>query len=265
MQIEFYKYQGTGNDFVVIDNRDNKLTDDNFNHNIINKLCDRRFGIGADGLMLLENHPNFAFKMRYFNADGYEGSLCGNGSRCIIAFAHFLGIFNKKVEFEAIDGHHRGEMIDEQNSIVKFQLNDISGVEFNRDNNFYFMDNGSPHHVDFVDSIEKYDVVGQGRKIRNDKRYPHGTNVNFVKRDKDKIFVRTFERGVEDETLSCGTGVTASAICAYFDSNKQFNSFAVDTIGGKLRVSFDPENEAFFKNVWLQGPAKLVFKGNVKF
>jgi diaminopimelate epimerase len=262
MKIQFYKYQGTGNDFIIIDNRNALLNNSNFNQEIISRLCDRRFGIGADGLMLLQNHPTVNFKMRYFNSDGREGSLCGNGSRCIIAFAKKMGVIDRKAAFEAVDGLHEAEVVDFEKSIVRFKLQDISYVEVN--NQFYFLDNGSLHYVEFREDAEIMDIVKYGREIRyNDRFKEFGTNVNIVTRTENHLFVRTYERGVEDETLSCGTGVTASAISAYFESKNHVTDYSISTKGGKLRVTYKTTDGTYFSNIWLEGPATFVFEGTI--
>lgn len=258
MQQEFYKYQGTGNDFVMIDNRQQTFDKNNTKH--IASLCDRRFGIGADGLILLENHPDLDFRMVYYNADGNESTMCGNGGRCLVAFAKQLGVISKDAIFEAIDGTHHA-FIDE-NGIVKLQMQDVDAVE--KHASHVFLNTGSPHHVQFEDSIEDFDIKNKGAKIRYGEPYnAEGTNVNFVKKISDQIFaVRTYERGVEDETLSCGTGVTAVALAMHALGETNKNSITLKVQGGELQVSFDVDN-GVYKNVWLIGPAKLVYKGTV--
>ncbi len=255
MTIPFYKYQGTGNDFVMIDNREGK-----FPHEIhhIQQLCDRRFGIGADGLILIENHPTLDFEMVYFNADGSK-SLCGNGSRCAVNFAKQLGIISSSTRFLTIDGEYHA-MIDE-NQIVHLKMKDIGGLQAK--GNDFFLDNGSPHHITFTQNNGATDVYGEGKAIRQSDAYkPGGTNVNFVEiLDAQTIDVRTFERGVEDETFSCGTGVTASSLAA---SQKGIKSpVAIHTKGGQLGVRFEKTEKGTFENIWLSGPAKLVFSGEV--
>lgn len=204
MILEFYKYQGAGNDFVMIDNRDSVF--DTSNTKLINFLCDRRFGIGADGLICLENAENFDFKMVYFNADGNESSMCGNGGRCIVAFAKYLNIVNKNAHFTAIDGAHKAEIVKDE---VRLGMQDISDI-FTSDTHL-FLDSGSPHHITFVTDVETVDVKNDGHKIRYGAPYfKEGSNVNFVTQIDDNTFkVRTYERGVEDETLACGTGMAA--------------------------------------------------------
>ncbi|XCF05533.1 diaminopimelate epimerase [Tamlana crocina] len=257
MQQTFYKYQGTGNDFVMIDNR--QQTFDKNNTKQINWLCDRRFGIGADGLILLENHDDYDFKMVYYNADGNESTMCGNGGRCLVAFAQQLGVIKNKCTFEAIDGLHHAKIND---GIVELQMQDVDTVE--QFKNHVFLNTGSPHHVQFENKIEGFDIKNVGAKIRYGQPYnQEGTNVNFVKKIDDGAFrVRTYERGVEDETLSCGTGVTAVAIGMHYIGETEKNLINLNVEGGKLQVRFDVENGAY-KNVWLIGPAKFVFKGTI--
>lgn len=250
--MKFYKYQGTGNDFVMIDNRDLQFLKDK-NH--IEKLCDRRFGIGGDGLILLENDEKSDFKMVYYNSDGNESTMCGNGGRCIVAFAHFLDIFEEKTQFVAIDGLHDAEI---KNGIVKLKMIDVETI--NQDNENFVLDTGSPHFVKFVSDIENFDVYNNGHAIRNSEAYKkEGINVNFVEKiSENEIFVRTYERGVEDETYSCGTGVTAASLVFLKDKNQ--NSVNVKVLGGNLKVYAEQYGNSF-KNVWLEGPAKQVFRG----
>jgi len=257
MKLTFYKYQGTGNDFVMIDNRQ-KLFDKN-NTKLVAKLCDRRFGIGADGLILLENHPELDFKMVYYNADGNESSMCGNGGRCITAFANYLDIIECKASFEAIDGLHQA-IID--NKIVKLQMQDVISVE--KHNQHVFLNTGSPHHVQMETDLKELAIKSVGSKIRYGQPYNEtGANVNFVKKLSEDIFkVRTYERGVEDETLSCGTGVTAVAIAMFETGETQNNLITLETEGGKLQVSFE-KKDGIFSNIWLIGPAVQVFKGEI--
>lgn len=252
--MEFYKYQGTGNDFVMIDNRDLQFPKDN---EIIEKLCDRRFGIGGDGLILLENDPTEDFKMVYYNSDGNESTMCGNGGRCIVAFAHFLDVFEDKTTFEAIDGRHEAEI---HNGIIKLKMIDVNSIK-NIDSDFE-LNTGSPHYVSFVEMLKDYKVFENGNKIRNSASYyQEGINVNFVEEIAEhEIFVRTYERGVEDETFSCGTGVTAAALVYLKDKDQ--NSVNVQVLGGNLKVYAEKDGESF-KNIWLEGPAKQVFKGKI--
>ena len=258
MKIEFYKYQGTGNDFVLLDNRQDTYND--ITPKQVNLLCNRRFGIGADGLMLLNNKEGFDFEMKYYNSDGNVGSMCGNGARCILKFASMLGIKKTVYKFVAADGTHEAEI--DLNGDVKLKMQDVKGVE--DFTNHYVLNTGSPHYVKTTTNIMKIDVVGEGRDIRNSREYAEeGINVNFVETlDEDSIYVRTYERGVEDETLSCGTGVTAAALISAHNDNG-FNRVEVKTAGGKLSVEFDKVNEQEFVNIWLSGPAEMVYKGEI--
>ena len=258
MTYTFYKYQGTGNDFVMIDNRQGGINKNDTK--LIHFLCDRRFGIGADGLILLENHDDLDFKMVYFNADGNESSMCGNGGRCLVAFAKFLGIIDKKARFEAIDGLHHAIIEDD---IVKLQMQDVDNVE--KFESHVYLNTGSPHHVQFESELMNFNIKQEGAKIRYGAPYNEtGSNVNFVKKIHDDVFaVRTYERGVEDETLSCGTGVTAVALAMNYIGETEKNLITLKTEGGDLQVSFDKDNKSY-NNVWLIGPAKQVFKGTIE-
>jgi diaminopimelate epimerase len=258
MKFIFDKYQSTGNDFILLDNREN--TYDKITTEQVRKMCDRHFGIGADGLMLLNNKEGFDFEMIYFNADGVEGSLCGNGGRSITQFANKLGIKKKEYLFSATDGNHKA-VIDFDKE-VKLQMSDVKKIEFSLDH--YVLNTGSPHYVKYVKDIEDMDVLEEGRKIRNSKAFAEkGINVNFVEiLGKDGIYVRTYERGVEDETLSCGTGVTASALVSAHNDNG-FNRVEVKTEGGNLSVEFDKKSDTDFVNIWLCGPATFVFAGEI--
>lgn len=255
MAIEFYKYQGTGNDFVMIDNR-HDIFDKN-DTKLIASLCHRRFGIGADGLILLENHPSVDFKMVYFNADGNESSMCGNGGRCITAFAKFLGVISDKATFEAIDGMHQSVI---KNEIIMLQMKDVEQIEIHQGH--LFLNTGSPHHVQLVDDLDALDVKKIGSEIRYGAPYfIEGSNVNFVKKNPDNSFsVRTYERGVEDETLSCGTGVTAVALAMNYIGETNENHVILNSQGGKLEVAFKKNNQTY-SDIWLLGPAVQVYKG----
>lgn len=257
MQTTFYKYQGTGNDFVMIDNRQ-QVFDKNDTKRIAH-LCDRRFGIGADGLILLENHHACDFKMVYFNADGNESSMCGNGGRCITAFASFLGIIDTKATFEAIDGLHEAFI---ENGLVHLQMQDVTTIENHKSH--LFLDTGSPHHIEMTTGLAEFDVKTNGRRIRYAPPYNDaGSNVNFVSKITDDNFsVRTYERGVEDETLSCGTGVTAVALAMHYIGETKKNLVTLQTQGGELKVAFEKDNNGY-KNIWLIGPATQVFKGAI--
>ena len=255
MAITFYKYQGTGNDFIIIDNRLQKI--DKNNTKRIAELCDRRFGIGADGFILLENDDFSDFKMVYYNADGNESSMCGNGGRCITAFAKFLGIINNEAKFNAIDGIHYAKI---KTNIVHLQMNNVDDVELYSDH--VFLDTGSPHHVEVVEDLSNLDVKLKGSKIRYSEPYnASGSNVNFVEPlSNDSFSVRTYERGVENETLSCGTGVTAVALAMHAKKLTESNKVNLNTPGGELVVSFKSKENGY-DNIWLIGPAEQVYKG----
>ena len=257
MTINFSKYQGTGNDFILIDDR--AQTFPATNKALIAYLCHRRFGIGADGLILLQNDPGYDFKMVYFNADGAEGSLCGNGGRCTIRFAHDLGLFESRTRFLAVDGEH---LADVQGDEIHLKMGDVPGIA--KRDNMTFLDTGSPHVVRFVESLDTFDVVADGRRIRHDSAFqPGGTNVNYAELvDSNALFVRTFERGVEDETFSCGTGVTAVALAAHAQQ-QLLSPVSIRTLGGNLRVSFNALPGGGFDTVYLIGPAQFVFTGSV--
>jgi diaminopimelate epimerase len=255
MKYQFYKYQGAGNDFVMIDNRQNVF--DTKKPALIEFLCHRRFGIGADGLITLEKSDEYDFSMQYFNADGYPASMCGNGGRCIVAFANKLGIINTSAEFYAADGPHKA--IIETNGQIKLQMSDVENIDTLKDG--YFLNTGVPHLVHFVDDLKLIDVNIEGRQLRWDARFqPDGTNVNFVHQQGNQLTVYTYERGVESETLACGTGITASALSAAFKTGKHEGAFSVTAKGGKLEVSFKRDGSRF-TNIWLKGPAELVFQG----
>lgn len=242
---------------MVVDNRDSQF--DRYHENeLIARICDRRFGVGGDGFILLENAEGYDFRMVYYNADGYEGSMCGNGGRCIVAFAHDLGIISTQTRFTAVDGEHEATI---ENRLVSLKMMDVNEIEINHDH--YFLDTGSPHYVRFVDNLSEFDVVQKGREIRHNDRFDEkGTNVNFVEKiSDDELFVRTYERGVEDETLSCGTGVTACAMASNLLQMKV--PVKIRTLGGQLEVSFSTKDSTRFKNVFLKGPAYAVFTGEM--
>lgn len=255
----FYKYQGAGNDFILIDNRN--LLFDRDDVDLVHRLCDRRFGIGADGLMLLQDADGYDFEMVYFNADGREGSMCGNGGRCIVAFARDMAIIDKKTDFLAVDGSHHAE-IDDQHDTVRLQMIDVDVLT--RDGEAYVLNTGSPHYVAIVEGLADFPVVAEGRRIRNTERYrAEGVNANFVEPEGAGYFVRTYERGVEGETFACGTGATAVAI-AMAAHQRQHGSLSVPirVAGGNLNVCFDKSGSRF-TDVFLEGPAKFVFKGEI--
>ncbi len=257
MKIPFEKYQGTGNDFILIDQRKKKyLTRKDVK--IIRQMCDRNFGIGADGLILLQKKKGFDFEMIYFNADGNESSMCGNGGRCISAFAHKLGVFEKTASFLAIDGPHEAKV--KKKNWVELKMKEVDKVAQN--NGHFVLDTGSPHYITFVKKADKVDVKKEGSAIRYSPTFKkEGINVNFVEELKKGIKVVTYERGVENETLSCGTGVTAAAI-AYALKQKDASKFKIpiQSKGGKLEMKFEKKGN-LFKNIWLCGPATYVFKG----
>lgn len=253
--LKFHKYQGTGNDFIIVDNRKNIFNP--ANDELIKKLCDRKFGIGADGLILIQDHPDHDFEMVYFNADASQ-SMCGNGCRCAVHFANYLGIIEEETTFLAIDGPHEAFLKD---GLVHLKMADVKEVK--QIGNDLFIDTGSPHYLCFIEDLDNFDVVSEGRKIRNSNAYKQaGTNVNFIEKvGENEIFVRTYERGVEDETLSCGTGVTAASLAG---SKKGLKSpVKLKTLGGTLQVAFEEKGENNFINVYLIGPAKMVFTGNI--
>lgn len=258
MEIHFHKYQGTGNDFIIIDDRSRGFDRNNFK--LVNRLCNRRFGIGADGLILLRNHNEYDFEMVYFNADGHEGTMCGNGGRCIVQFAHDIGVIQDATTFYAVDGTHEATI--DNTGMVHLKMNDVSSVEENNDN--FFMDTGSPHFISFVESLKDFDVFHEGSKIRYSGRFEQeGTNVNFVEKQSDNtLYVRTYERGVEDETYSCGTGVTACALAASFHHYK--SPVNIKSQGGNLKVAFSYSGD-HFHDIYLIGPATAVFKGSIYF
>lgn len=259
MIVPFFKYQGTGNDFVLIDNRSrafNVLTTEQVKH-----LCDRRFGIGADGLMLLNEKEGFDFEMKYYNADGKEGSMCGNGGRCIVKFAYHLGIHRNQYRFIAVDGPHDAEI--DFDGTVSLKMADVDKIIKQRGD--FILNTGSPHYIRPAYDVMNLDVFEKGRSIRYSKEYEQeGINVNFVEQvGESNIIVRTYERGVEDETYSCGTGVTAAALTHYHNESG-YNDVMVKTLGGNLEVEFDRTDDGRFENIWLSGPAERVFEGAVK-
>jgi diaminopimelate epimerase len=258
MNITFQKYHGTGNDFIMIDNRLSVF--DGTNHKRIAQLCDRHFGIGADGLILLETSEKHDFAMRYYNADGFEGSMCGNGGRCTVHYAQALGLISNQTTFEAIDGLHYAEI---ENGIISLQMGDVTAVEVYESH--CFLHTGSPHHVEMVNNIMDFPVYEVGRQKRYGAPYfEKGSNINFVEPIDAKTFkVRTYERGVENETLSCGTGVTATAIALYETGKIKTNQVTLEVMGGQLEVSFE-KNGNIYQKVFLKGSATFVFEGFLK-
>lgn len=261
MQINFYKYQGTGNDFIIIDNREEKLF--RYQTDLYTQLCHRNFGIGADGVILLQSHENHDFEMIYFNADGKEGSMCGNGGRCVIHFAHQLGLIQSDTTFLAIDGLHEGIILPDNQ--VKLKMKEVTEIEhFEND---LVLDTGSPHYVRFVPALKDVAVIEMGRKVRFAHAFmKEGINVNFVEAKNDKLQVATYERGVENETLSCGTGVVACSIAATLQllDFMDRNEINLITKGGNLSVSFEKSGNHHFKNIWLKGPVESVFTGSIE-
>lgn len=257
MQIEFFKYQGTGNDFIMLDNRAGKYDFLTAEH--IQKLCDRRFGIGADGLICINQHATYAFEVDYSNSDGSK-SFCGNGARCSVAFAQELGIDCKEVEFLAIDGSHLAKMESDWVSVQMQPVQTITQADAD-----YILNTGSPHYVRFCSLDALNSVVSVGKSIRyNDTFRTDGINVNLVTESGNTLHVATYERGVEDETLSCGTGVTAAALAMAYKNKKIGNQHVeIESKGGKLSVSFQVESSNSFSNIWLSGPAVFVFRGTI--
>ncbi len=259
MKIKFDKYQGTGNDFIILDNRNGEFS--NLNTKQIHQLCNRRFGIGSDGLMLLNIKTGYDFEMVYFNADGLPGSMCGNGGRCMIRYVANMGRHQYTYRFWASDGAHEAEI--DMHNLVRLKMNDVNTVE--EHSSYIFLDTGSPHIVKFANDIMNVDVIETGKEIRYSKKYlQDGVNVNFVESTgEDSIFVRTYERGVEDETLSCGTGVTAAALVSAHNP-LGFNQVNIETPGGNLSVEFTKLNDQQFENIWLCGPAEFVYTGEIE-
>jgi diaminopimelate epimerase len=263
MNIEFYKFEGTGNDFIMLDGRSidySFLTEQQVAH-----LCNRHFGIGADGLIILTPDAEYDFRMVYFNSDGRLSTMCGNGGRCLTAFASHLGYTGNKVRFIAVDGEHEATINTNTGNEWEVSLKMIDVTGYEQIGNDYFINTGSPHYVRFVNNTAEVDVYSEGRKVRYSDRFAaEGTNVNFISEENGSVDVRTYERGVENETLSCGTGVTASAIAAYlYGMAVEGDIYPIVTIGGKLNVRFT-YNNGHFNNVWLTGPAKFVYKGLVE-
>jgi len=255
MNLSFYKYQGTGNDFIMIDNRDLLFPKDNTS--LVNRLCDRHFGIGADGVILIDDDDVSDFKMTYFNADGSE-TFCGNGGRCAVAFANYLNIINSKTNFIAFDGPHYAEI---ENNTISLQMIDVNDIVVHENSVFAYT--GTQHHVQLVDNLNEYPVFENGKKIRYSYDAP-GSNVNFVQKIDETTFrVRTYEKGVENETLACGTGVTAVAIAMHKINKTTSNSIFLPVEGGELNVTFDVEKNSY-TNVFLKGPAEFVFKGSIE-
>lgn len=256
MIFSFEKYHGAGNDFILVDNRAKTFP---VSPALISAICHRRFGLGADGLMLLETATDFDFGMRYFNADGGEGSMCGNGGRCITAFARHLGIINNKARFIAVDGPHESEILtyDPTSAFIKLKMQDVAKVEQHPD--YFFIDTGSPHHIIFTQNLSELDVVAEGKKIRYGSKYPTGSNVDFVEMKSNEVHVRTYERGVEDETLACGTGATAVAL-AICTLHPELDTVKIHMPGGILIVNCTVSKNGFTQ-IFLEGPTVRTYSG----
>jgi diaminopimelate epimerase len=257
MKIHFYKYQGTGNDFILLDNREQVYQ---LSNSQIKYLCNRHFGIGADGLMVVENEVGVDFKMVYYNSDGNESTMCGNGGRCMTAFAKRLNMIQKGANFIAIDGLHESTITDED--FVTLKMNDVHQLKVKE--TFFEVNTGSPHYIHHSEYVREMDVKKEGALIRYSPMYKEdGINVNFVEILNDKtIFVRTYERGVEDETLSCGTGVTAAAISLIHNQIGN-HLITIETLGGNLEVELENIDMQHYTNIWLKGKAKFVFEGEI--
>jgi diaminopimelate epimerase len=256
MLLHFFKYQGTGNDFIIIDNRDGSIQ---LSSQQVALLCDRHFGIGADGLMLLNKHDNYDFEMVYYNADGAPGTMCGNGGRCLTKFAFDKGIQPNKYTFIASDGEH--EAVIDANGWVHLKMIDVH--EVSKQNEATVLNTGSPHYIKQVTDLSNYDVFTEGKNVRYNETYKqNGINVNFVEWDGDELFVRTYERGVENETFSCGTGVTAAAIAMSADSTG-LQETKIRTLGGSLLIKFNKIDAQHYTDVWLCGPASFVYDGQI--
>lgn len=252
-----YKYQGAGNDFVIIDNRNGKLN--NITSESVKKLCNRRYGIGSDGLMLLNKSDKSDFEMIYFNSDGSGSTLCGNGARCIVAFAYKLGIISNSTVFNASDGLHEAFVVEPD--YIRLKMSDVNSVQlFNGD---YITDTGSPHYVKFIESIDQINVVEEGKKVRySDKFIKTGINVNFIQLKGTMIHTATYERGVEDETLACGTGAVAMALALAEKNKINKAEYILNTKGGLLGVEFEKKSN-IYTNIWLSGKAEFVFKTGI--
>lgn len=291
MRMKFFKYQATGNDFILIDNRKNLF--DVTNRQLIKRICDRKFGIGSDGLILLNESKGYDFQMVYCNPDGKESTMCGNGGRCITAFAHYLGIIKKKALFLAIDGEHQAIVVTSHYSdknwseikspsatpkqsdehevpitsgfreiVISLKMQNVKNIQIFPD--YCMLNTGSPHYVKFVKNVKNLDVFNEARKIRYSAKFKkHGINVNFVEIKGNKLFVRTYERGNEYETLSCGTGIVASVVSASAKNLLGINNFCnVRTLGGELQVKF--KKKSVYTDIWLTGPVNFVFEGYVE-
>lgn len=255
--MHFYKYQGTGNDFVIVDNREGKYHE--LSQETIHKICDRRFGVGGDGFMLLNNKEGYDFEMVYYNADGRLGTMCGNGGRCIVKFAYDMGIRRSEYKFWAVDGEHIATI---QKGIVSLKMSNVSTIQQFEDH--VILNTGSPHYVKQVTNLKEMNVFEEGRKIRySDTFKKEGINVNFVEPiNNHSLRVRTYERGVEDETYACGTGAAAVAL-AFSREEPGKNSIDLEVLGGKLQVNYTKNEDGTFSDIWLKGPAEKVFEGTI--
>jgi len=265
MILRFSKYHGTGNDFIMIDNRSSVIRSSETSTDLIAHLCHRHFGIGADGLILVNNSRAADFEMVYYNSDGKEGTMCGNGGRCAVAFANYLGLIRERTTFSATDGFHEAFIINKERDIthVKLKMQDVKDIKIIDGD--YIIDTGSPHLVRFLNKVEELDVYIEGRNIRYSNTFKEkGINVNFAEVLDDKIFVRTYERGVEEETLSCGTGSTATALATSLSGFCKTDGVCnIKTTGGELMVNFKKISETSFSEIWLNGHAVSVFKGEI--
>lgn len=264
-RLHVYKYQGAGNDFVILDNRRGDIV---LSPRQVNRLCDRRFGVGADGLMTLCASDRADFEMHYYNADGPEGTMCGNGGRCLVAFAALMGL--KRFEFLACDGPHRADLLEytDSRSIVRLKMRDVEGIDKLPDG--WLLETGSTHFVQWVKGLESFDVDTEGKRLRWDARFPKGANVNFVEPMADHLAIRTYERGVEAETWACGTGATAAAIASWFHGETCYQRldggrirFDLQARGGRLAVDFIPQADGACHDVYLTGPATKVFETDI--
>lgn len=258
-KIKFYKYHGTGNDFIMINAMQNSTDLSFLNRQKIADLCHRRFGIGADGLIVLAPSDTYDFKMIYFNSDGNESSMCGNGGRCLIKFAADLGHIQNSCTFVAIDGVHKG-VVDSQ---ISLKMGDVEKIEKYIED--FVIQTGSPHYIKFVEQVDGEHFVAEAKTIRHNRDFNEkGINVNFVELlDNSKIKVRTFERGVEDETYSCGTGVVGAALVSSWVNQDVQSPINIQTLGGTLSVSYEKDGSGY-KNIWLKGPATYVFRGEIE-
>ena len=258
MKLTFEKYHGAGNDFIILDQT---LEPKDLSVESIKMLCDRHFGIGADRLIVLNACADADFEMKYYNADGYEGSMCGNGGRCAAQFAFEHGVAAQKMQFKAFDGLHKAEAAVHPEKDVLLEMGDVETTAHCE--NYFFINSGSPHYITFVKDLDKFDVEKEGRKIRH-SFMKEGTNVNFVEKLEGNYYIRTFERGVEAETLACGTGITATAIAIAETSGLKKGWIPIRAKGGALSVYLEQKNQ-IYTNIWLQGPVKKVFEGIINY